>query len=152
MPEQLFWLLPCHQNSTKDFQTCEGLHQPWALPWHFGYLFFFFFWMLRHPVFWYTTFFLTQSVRSPLVTYPSLCSPCVTYRMWCHASSHQVLPTEPSPRETEDSPWCGNHSKHVSLLTCLAWLQPIYYNPKFVFMHVKTGKVLLVVKTSIKNM
>ena len=113
---------------------------------------FFFFWMLRHPVFWYTTFFLTQSVRSPLVTYPSLCSPCVTYRMWCHASSHQVLPTEPSPRETEDFPWCGNHSKHVSLLTCLAWLQPIYYNPKFVFMHVKTGKALLVVKTSIKNM
>ena len=39
----------------------------------------------------------------------------------------------------------------MSLLTCLACLQPICYNPKLVFIHVNTAKVLLVVKTLIKN-
>ena len=39
--------------------------------------------------------FPTQSVRLPLVTYPSLCSTCVTYRTPCHVISHQVLPTQP---------------------------------------------------------
>ena len=32
--------------------------------------------------------FPTQSVRLPLVTYPSLCSNCVTYRTLCHAIGH----------------------------------------------------------------
>ena len=36
--------------------------------------------------------FSTQSVRPPLVTYPSLCSTCVTYRTLCHGIGHQVLP------------------------------------------------------------
>ena len=62
-----------------------------------------------------------------------------------------VLPTQALPSEAEDFPKGGNHSKHVRLLTCLAWLQPIYSDPKFVFMHVKTEKVLLVVQTLIKN-
>ena len=38
--------------------------------------------------------FPTQSVRLPLVTCPSLCSTCVTYRMPCHWSpraSHRTL-------------------------------------------------------------
>ena len=39
--------------------------------------------------------FLTQSVRPPLVTYPSLCSIYVTYRTPCYVSGHQVLPTKP---------------------------------------------------------
>ena len=30
-----------------------------------------------------------------MATYPSLCSPCVTYGMLCHAIGHQVLPTHP---------------------------------------------------------
>ena len=47
--------------------------------------------------------------------------------------------------------WGGNHSKDVPLPTCLAWLQPIYYNSRFLFIHVKTAKILLVVKTLIKN-
>ena len=47
-------------------------------------------WLPNHPVFWFT---LTQSVRLPVVTYPSLCSPCVTYGTLCHAIGHQVLPT-----------------------------------------------------------
>ena len=39
----------------------------------------------------------------------------------------------------------GNHFEHVPLLTCLGWLQPIYYNSWHVF--IKTVKISLVVKT-----
>ena len=39
--------------------------------------------------------FPTQCARPPLVTYPSLCSTCVTYRTLCHAIGHQVLPPNP---------------------------------------------------------
>ena len=62
----------------------------------------------------------TQSVRLPLVTYLSLSSTCVTYRTPCHSIGHQVLPTQPLPREAEDFPRGGNHSEHVPLLTYLA--------------------------------
>ena len=47
----------------------------------------------------FTPLFLTQSVRLPLVTYPSPSSICVTYRTPCHASGHQVLPIQPLLRE-----------------------------------------------------
>ena len=53
---------------------------------------YFTYWLSKHPVFWFTLT-LTQSLRLPLVTYPWLCSPCVTYRTLCHAIGHQVLPT-----------------------------------------------------------
>ena len=36
--------------------------------------------------------FLTQSVRLPLVTYPLLCSTCVTYRMPCHPLVTKCFP------------------------------------------------------------
>ena len=39
----------------------------------------------------------------------------------------------------------------MRLLTYLGLLQPIYYDPKLVFKHVKNEKTLLVVKTLIKN-
>ena len=51
------------------------------------------------------------------------------------------------PREAEDFTRGDNHSKYMPLLTCLVWLQPIYFNPKLVFMPVNTAKVLLVAKT-----
>ena len=91
-----------------------------------------------------------------MVTYPSLCSPCLAYRTLCHAIGHKVLPTlaatlPPLPREAEDFPRGDNRSKHVPLPTCLAYLQPIYYNFRFVFILVKTTKILLVVKTLIKK-
>ena len=57
----------------------------------------------------------------------------------------------PLPREAEDFPRGGNHSKHVPLPTYLAWLQPIYYDLGFVFIHVKLLTFLLVVKTLIKS-
>ena len=40
-----------------------------------------------------------QLVRPPLVTYPSLCSTCVTYGTLCHAIGHQLPPTQPCYRE-----------------------------------------------------
>ena len=92
---------------------------------------------------------LTQSVRPPMFTYPSLSCTCVTYKTPCHTIGHQALPTQPLSREAEDIPRAANHSK--LMLTHLAWWQPICYNSKFVFKHVKTEKVLLVVKTFIKN-
>ena len=55
------------------------------------------------------------------------------------------------PREAEDFPRGDNHSKRVPLPTHLAWLQPIHHNSRFSFMHVNIGKLLLVVKTLIKN-
>ena len=55
------------------------------------------------------------------------------------------------PREAEDFPGGDNHSGHMPLLIYLVWLQPLYYNPRFVFICVNTEKGLLVVKTLIKN-
>ena len=62
--------------------------------------------MLRQPLFFWSGCLsiqfshlplpLTQSVRPPMATYPSLCSPCVTYGMLCHAIGHQVLPIHPA--------------------------------------------------------
>ena len=54
---------------------------------------YFFFWMLGHPLFLFNFTPQVQSVRLPMVTYPLLCSPCVTFGMPCHASGHKVLPT-----------------------------------------------------------
>ena len=51
---------------------------------------YFTYWLPKHLVFWFTLT-LTQSVRLPMVTYPSLCSTCVTYEMLCHTRGHQVL-------------------------------------------------------------
>ena len=60
--------------------------------------------------------FPAQSVRLPLVTYPSLCSTCVTYRTPCHAIGHQVLSTQPLPREAEDFPRGGTSAHTPSLV------------------------------------
>ena len=54
-------------------------------------------------------------------------------------------------REAEDFPRGGNHSKHMAPLTYLAWLQPIYYNSSFVFIHINITNVLLLVKTLMKK-
>ena len=69
--------------------------------------------------------FPTQSVRLPLVTYLSLCSTCVTCRMLCHVIGHQVLPTQPLPREAEDFTRGDKYFKHVPPPTYL-----IYFSPK----------------------
>ena len=71
----------------------------------------------------------------------------MTYRLLCHARGY----LNSLPREAKDFPRGGNHSKHMPLPMFLAWLQPIYYNPKLVFIHVNTAKILLVVNTLIKK-
>ena len=71
----------------------------------------------------------TQSVRLPLVTYPSLFSTCVTYRTPCYSIGHQVLPTQPFPREAEDFPRDDKYFKHVPPLT-----YQIYFSPNDVYM------------------
>ena len=59
-----------------------------------------------------------------LLIYPSLCSTCVTYGTLCHAIGHQVLHTQPLPREVEDFPRGDRYFKHVPLLTYLIYLSP----------------------------
>ena len=83
--------------------------------------------------FFYSPPFPTQSIRLPLVTYPSLCSTFVTYRTPGHAIGHQVLPTQPLPRGAEDFPRGDNANQ-------------LFNNLKLIFNHVKIKNVLLVVK------
>ena len=45
---------------------------------------------------------LTQLVRLPGATYYLLSSAWVSYGTPCHSIAHQVLPTQPLPREAED--------------------------------------------------
>ena len=66
-------------------------------------------WMLRQPLlyslvakassFFYSPSTLTQSVRLPMVTYSSFCSPCMTCRTLCLTMGHQMLPPQPLTRE-----------------------------------------------------
>ena len=62
-------------------------------------------------------FFETESVTPHLVAYTSLCRPCVTYEIPCHAIGQQVLPTKPLPRRAEDFPRGDKYFKYVPLLT-----------------------------------
>ena len=103
------------------------------------------YWLLRHPP------FPTQSVGLSLVTYPSLCSTCVTYRMPCHAIGHRVLSTQPLPREAEDFPRGDLAILGMCLCahTQLGWNQ-LFNNLKLIFKHVKIKNVLLVVKSLTK--
>ena len=71
--------------------------------------------------------FPTQSVRLSLVTYPSLCSTYVTYRTPCHSIGHQVLPTQPLPREAEDFPKGDKYFKHMPPPTYLIYFSPEGY-------------------------
>ena len=85
----------CHQHSTLASQTCEGLHQLWALPQHLA----FFFECLG------IQFFnsLTCDLRD---TMPRQRSPTLM------------------PREAEDFPRSNRHFKYVAPLTYLIYLSP----------------------------
>ena len=75
-----------------------------------------------------------------MVTYPSLCSTCVTYRILCHAICHQVLPTKPLSREAEDFARDGNHFKFVPPLTYLVNCKQFVIHLNSIFMHVNIAK------------
>ena len=118
--------------------------------WMSGQPLIFTYWLPRHSVFWFPPS-STQSIRLLLVTYPSLCSTCMTYRTPYHSIGHQVLPTQLLPGEAEDFHRGGKHSKHMPLLTYLAWLQPVINNLRLIFKHVKIKDGLLGVKNSMKK-
>ena len=121
MPEQLSGLL-IHATDTPTW-LLRPVKASISSELHPDFFFFVacFSWFFRDPVFLFTPFPM-QSVRLPLATYPSLCNACVTYRTPCHASSHQVLPTQPFPIGDK-------YFKHVLLLIYL-----IYFSPKEVYM------------------
>ena len=83
------------------------------------------YWLPRYPVFQFASLFQTQSVMPPLVTYPSLCSTCMTYRTPYHFIGHQVLLIQPLPREADNFPRGDKHCKHVPPLTYLIYLSPL---------------------------
>ena len=58
----------------------------------------FIYWSPKYLDFWFTTFFLTQLVKPPLVTHSLLYSTCLIYRTSCYATIHQMLPTHSFPR------------------------------------------------------
>ena len=55
------------------------------------------------------------------VTCPSLCSVCMTYRTLYHSIDHQVLPTQPLPKEAEDILRGDRYLSYVYLFTCLIY-------------------------------
>ena len=59
----------------------------------------------------------------------------VTYGTPCRTRVHSH-----SPKETEDFPRGGNHTKHMPPLTYLACLQPMCYNFRLEFIHINTGR------------
>ena len=73
-----------------------------------------FYWLLRHPAFFYL----------PPSPCPSLSSTCVTYRASFCSIGHQVIPAS-SPREAENFPWGDKYPKVVPLPTCLHYFQPV---------------------------
>ena len=92
---------------------------------------------LRHPFFRFTSLFPTQSVRPPVVTYPL--SLTMQHQCSCrrHATVTQCFPPNRHLEKQRISLGGCNHSNHMPLLIYLVWLQPIRYNPGFVFIHVK---------------
>ena len=63
-----------------------------------------------------------QFARPQYMLFVSLCSTCVTYRMPCCSTCHQVLPTHPLPREAEDFLRGDKYPQHVAMATYLAYL------------------------------
>ena len=65
---------------------------------------------------------------------------------WLYPTSPPPMPRRGSlaltliPREAEDFPRGDNQSRHMPLPTYLDWLQPIYNNSRFGFIHVNIGK------------
>ena len=86
-----------------------------------------------------------------MVTYPSLCGTCMTYKAPYDSNCRKMLPTQPLLRGVEDFRRGDKHLRDVPLLTYLAWLQPDTNNLRLINKHVKIKNVLLVVKTFIKN-
>ena len=90
-------------------------------------------------------------IPHPSVSYCHVFRPILYFWPSPSQSDWQQFLTQPLPREAEGLPRGSNYSNHVPLLTYLTWLQPIYYDLGFVFIHVKLWIFLLVVKTLIRS-
>ena len=125
-----------------------SLHNSLRRNWMLRQSLLFAYWLPKHPV------FLIHPLHSQLgrlwLPTPHCAAPVWLTGRHAIPLVTRCFPPYP-PREAEDFPRGGNHSRHMSLLIYLAWLQPICYKPKFVFNHVETEKVLLVVKSLIKK-
>ena len=62
-----------------------------------------------------------------------------------------MLFTQLLAREAKDFSMSDKHSRHVPLLTYLAWLQLIINNSRLISKHAKTKDALVVVKSFMKN-
>ena len=107
---------------------------------------YFIYWLPKHPVFLFT---LTQSVRVPMVTYPSLCS-----------DLRDTMPSHWSPGTFHTNPYLLKQrispGMAIILSTCLPSHTQLDSNQfvihlKFVFINVNIAKVLLLVKTLIRS-
>ena len=64
-----------------------------------------------------------------LITFPNTVSKAtlvtLPFYMPCQSIGHQVLPTQPLPKEAEDFPGSGNYPKDAQLPTYLGLLQAV---------------------------
>ena len=93
----------------------------------------------------------TQSVRTLLVPYHSLCSTCLTYRTSCYVFGHQILSMQSKPRKAEDFPRGSKNHNDVPLPTFLAYLQPVQSIILDWYLHVLKSWMLLVVVKRLAN-
>ena len=87
------------------------------------------YWLPEHPVFWFPSCF-SQHSQLDCLWLPIFDCAAPVPLTGCHATSlvTKCFSPNPLPREADDFPKGSNDSKHVPLLTYLAWLQPICYN------------------------
>ena len=64
-----------------------------------------------------------------MVTYPSLCSPTVTYGILCHAIGHQVLPTPQVLPIPQVLPTPASVIPHPSVNYCQVFRPILYFQP-----------------------
>ena len=131
--------LPCHWHSTLASQECEGLHQLWALPWLL------------------LTDFSFSSTASATVLSGHFLPTGVFYltflpNIFGTTCFYQGLPGSRQffLEVCRASYWSSKHRPGPSV--CLIHSNPqSFIHLKFVFIHVNIAKVLLVVKTLVKN-
>ena len=126
-PQMAASQMTASQMTAFDLQSSSLQNSP-RRNWMFRQPLLFAYGLPKHPFFLFIHLFPTQSVRPSLITYPRLCSACVTYRTLCHTIGHQVLPTQALPREVEDlevkivlSMCLCSHTKYTSHQKIYLW-------------------------------
>ena len=110
----------------------------------------FIYWLPKNPDFWLTSFSQHSQLGYLWLSFSNCAAPVLLTGCYNIPVVAWYFPPNP-PREAEDFSIGSNHSKHVPLITYLAWLQPIIHNLGLIFKHVKTTNILLVLKSLIKK-